>query len=132
MPDRGTVQRWMAADADFAAGCARARELGADVHAEAVIEIADTDPERLPTGAIDAASVADKKVRIAARQWFAAKVAPRVYGDKLTQEHTGAGGGPIQHQNIPADLSGLTDDELDTLERLSTKLGGNQAGAGST
>jgi phage terminase small subunit len=41
-------------------------------------------------------------------------------------ELTGKDGGPLQHQRVPADLSGLTDDELDALERIAAKLGGDQ------
>jgi hypothetical protein len=38
-------------------------------------------------------------------RWRAAKIAPRDYGDKITQEHTGPEGGPIKYQNMaPADL----------------------------
>jgi phage terminase small subunit len=44
-------------------------------------------------------------------------------------ELTGKEGGPVQHQQVPADLSGLTDDELDALERIASKLGGNSNGA---
>lgn len=43
-------------------------------------------------------------------------------------ELTGKEGGPVQHQRVPADLSGLTDDELDALERIAAKLGGDQGG----
>ncbi len=35
-------------------------------------------------------------------RWRAAKIAPRQYGDKVTQEHTGPEGGPVQ---IKADLT---------------------------
>lgn len=31
------------------------------------------------------------------RQWFASKMKPKKYGDRITQEHTGLGGGPIQN-----------------------------------
>lgn len=43
-------------------------------------------------------------------------------------ELTGKDGGPVQHQRVAADLSGLTDDELDALERIAAKLGGDQGG----
>tara|TARA_R100000365_G_C2748380_1_gene79772 strand:+ start:5369 stop:5977 length:609 start_codon:yes stop_codon:yes gene_type:complete len=43
-------------------------------------------------------------------------------------EVTGKDGGPVQHQRVAADLSGLTDDELDALERIAAKLGGDQGG----
>lgn len=44
-------------------------------------------------------------------------------------EVTGKDGGPIQTQNADPDLSSLSDEEFEALERLVAKAGGNQAGA---
>jgi hypothetical protein len=85
MPNRATVLRWMAANQDFAAMCARAREEQADLMDDLIL-----DEARQATP--DTAQVA--KVRISAYQWRASKLAPKKYGDKL--QHTGDGGGPIQ------------------------------------
>ena len=65
---------------------ARAREAQGDDYADRVVETA-LDPD------IDAA---EKRVRIDAFKWAAGKRKPKVYGDKVTAEHTGAGGGPIE------------------------------------
>lgn len=43
---------------------------------------------------------------------------------KQRVELTGKDGGPIQSQSAPLDLSNLTDEELDTLERLIAKANG--------
>jgi phage terminase small subunit len=43
-------------------------------------------------------------------------------------EVTGKDGQPLQTQRVPADLTGLTDDELDALERIVSKLGGHPGG----
>lgn len=43
---------------------------------------------------------------------------------KQRVELTGKDGGPIQSQDAPLDLSNLTDEELDTLERLIAKANG--------
>jgi hypothetical protein len=40
------------------------------------------------------------KLRIWARQWRAAKLAPRKYGDKITTELTGKDGGPIETADL--------------------------------
>ena len=40
--------------------------------------------------------MAKAKLKIYAREKYAAKIAPRKYGDKITQELVGPGGGPIQ------------------------------------
>jgi hypothetical protein len=48
---------------------------------------------------------------------------PKIYGDKITQEHTGAGGGPITLTAV--DLKNLSDDELENMSRLLAKVSGN-------
>ena len=50
-----------------------------------------------------------------------------MFRDKV--EVTGKDGGPIQTQNADLDLSSLSDEELEALERLVAKAGGDQAGA---
>lgn len=64
-------------------------------------------------------------------RWRAKAIAPREYGEKVTQEHTGAGGGPIALAAV--DLKGLTDDELEQAQRLLAKAaqGSPPAGGGA-
>jgi len=52
-------------------------------------------------------------------RWRAKAIAPRDYGDKVTQEHTGAGGGPIAIAAV--DLRNLTDAELENMQMLMSK-----------
>ena len=72
MPDRTTVIRWRSKYADFEAAYLRARDMSVDQQVEDTIDIADTDrdPQRA-------------RNRIAARQWRAAKLKPKEYGDKI-------------------------------------------------
>lgn len=73
-PDRSTVFRWLVAHPEFRDQYRLARELQADTLADECIEIADAaEPTRL---ALDHAVV-----RVKARQWCAARMKPRVYGD---------------------------------------------------
>lgn len=84
MPCRDTVYDWLDSDAAFSDRYARARERQAHAIAEQAVE--------------DAQAASDPQLgRLAfdARKWFAAKVAPKVYGDKQQVEHAGANGGPI-------------------------------------
>ena len=85
MPALRTFLRWVEADEAFRHQYARARERQADALAEEIISIVDApgDPQ-------------DKRVRMDARKWFAGKLRPKVYGDRVTQEHTGEGGGPVR------------------------------------
>lgn len=65
----------------------RARESAADIFETDIIEAAlSCGPE----------SAASDRVKIEALKWVAARRAPKKYGDKQTQEHTGPGGGPVE------------------------------------
>ncbi len=86
MPATSTVCLWLTKYAEFSEQYARAREAQADALAEEVLEIADDktgDAQR-------------DRLRFDARKWYAGKVAPKKYGDKVTNEHTGPDGGPVQ------------------------------------
>lgn len=94
-PGKSTVFDWLAADPDFAALYAKARELQADSYVDEIVSIADDEPD--PQRA---------KVRVSTRQWAASKLRPKVYGDRQTVEHAGAVG--LTHRRAVD----LTDDEL--------------------
>lgn len=89
MPDRHTIYNW-ANDPNhpFHAHYARACELRADYFAGRITEIAEevvTDRELDPQAA---------RVAIDAYKWTAARMSKR-WCDKITQEHTGPGGGGV-------------------------------------
>lgn len=79
IPSHDTVQRFQAANAEFASQCARAREASAWLHEAAVKEISDKTLKGVY--APDAARVA-----INAETWLAKVRAPKVYGDKATTD----------------------------------------------
>lgn len=81
MPNHATVYRRMAKDQDFATAIARAREAQQHSEAERCVQMADR------ATAEDWQVV---KLRIWARQWRAAKLAPKTYGDKLGVENSGS------------------------------------------
>lgn len=82
MPSRGTVLGWVKEIPEFLEPYARARELQQDAFAEDGVYIADTEPDP-----------ARARVRVAARQWYAERVAPKKYGAKI--EHSGSVDGNI-------------------------------------
>lgn len=76
MPDRRTIYRWMQAYPDFATKCAHARVIQADSIEEDMADIED----RTLSGELDPAAA---RAVLSSKQWRAAKLAPKKYGDKL-------------------------------------------------
>lgn len=115
-PSYTTVMKWCRELPEFAEMYARAREDQADYLADRIVEIAD--------GATpDDVQVA--KLRVDARKWTAAKLKPRKYGERVTNEHTGPGGGPIVGQfNHKIDYDDLSAEELEQLYRDKLKGSG--------
>lgn len=89
MPDRSTVIRWQVQHDEFAARCARARELQADLMDDLILDTANSCT-------VEDAQAA--RVKISAYQWRASKLAPKRYGDKVQTEVSGPDGGPIPTQ----------------------------------
>lgn len=56
-----------------------------------------------------------------------AKETGDAYTNRHKLEHTGKDGGPIKTQPVPVDLTGLTDHDLEVLERLAAHSGANQS-----
>lgn len=98
-----TFMRWLADEANgsLREQYARAREAQADALAEEILQIADDGRNDTYTDddgrtIVDHDVIARSRLRVDARKWLASKMAPRKYGDKITQEHTGAGGAALQ------------------------------------
>jgi hypothetical protein len=93
MPDARSVFRWLAANEDFRQQYARAREAQADFMAEEILQIADdgrNDTYQTDDGEfVNHDVIARSRLRVDARKWLAAKMAPKKYGDKI-----GIGGAP--------------------------------------
>lgn len=105
MPGQTTLYRWLADNAEFREQYAGARERQADHYASEIIDIADEECTMVKTAkfgkggdddteddievVFDATAVARNRLRVDARKWYASKLAPKKYGDKITQEHTG-------------------------------------------
>jgi hypothetical protein len=88
MPSRSTILMWMATNSDFQARCARARPSQAEGVHDDMVNIENGALEgRIPT---DVA-----RVVLSSKQWRAAKLAPKKYGDKQEHTHLGPEGGPV-------------------------------------
>lgn len=84
MPDRGTVLGWVDDIPDFSAMYARARDRQQEAYAEDGVYIADTEPDATRA-----------RNRILSRQWYASKLKPKRFGDKLELGGAGADGAII-------------------------------------
>ncbi|MEO8996667.1 MAG: hypothetical protein ABI284_04375 [Nitrosospira sp.] len=83
---------WLACDEDLMRQYLRAKELCVDAYAEEIIEISDdgskdTYIDEKGKQVIDREVIARAQLRIDARKWYAARLAPRKYGDKLPVTH---------------------------------------------
>lgn len=73
MPDESTVRLWAIEDRDgFAARYARARDLGLDALADALLAIPD-----------EAADAPSGRLRFEVLRWYLSKLAPKRYGDRV-------------------------------------------------
>lgn len=103
MPRREKVLRWLAANPDFRTQYALAREEQADLLADQIVEIADTPfmGIKIKDGrVIECDMIEHRRLQVDARKWFASKVAPKKYGDRVATELTGKDGGPIETSNL--------------------------------
>lgn len=93
IPSKQTILRWLADSEEFRAQYARAKEFGAEAIAEDILEIADDgrndwmeklDKEGQGAGWIlNGEAVRRSQLRVDARKWLLAKLAPKKYGDKV-------------------------------------------------
>lgn len=91
MPSRDSVFRWLRVHPEFSDQYARARELQADALADEILAIADDgsrdyviDEDGIKR--VDHEHIQRSRLRVDARKWYAAKLAPKKYGDKI--EHS--------------------------------------------
>ncbi len=120
MPALRTVMGWLfdGEHEEFLQQYASAREVQAEVWADEIVGIADDAAGDLTTDkdgkdVVNHEHIQRSRLRVDTRKWIASKLLPKRYGDKL--QHTGEGGGPIR---VRPDLSKLTDEELNALERI--------------
>ena len=117
LPTAGCVCNWVVEDhAGFFERYTRARMVQAQRWAAEIVQIADdgendTYVDENGNERTDHDVIARSRLRVDTRKWMLSKMLPKVYGDKGLLEITGAGGGPIQTQD-------MTDDEVNERVRL--------------
>lgn len=148
MPAANTVLDWVEEDPKgLGEQYAHARKIGYALLADEIIRLSDKTHEWVTVQELDpdgkpllddkgeprlkqvlmplsADVIAHKRLQIDTRKWMLSKMLPKVYGDKITNEHTGADGGPITMAAV--DLKNLSDDELENMNRLMMKAAGKK------
>lgn len=79
MPSKASVFRWLAEHQEFRDQYAKATETRADAIFEEMFDIADAVAE-------EAAAVGKARLRIDTRKWALARMNPKKYGDKVSQD----------------------------------------------
>lgn len=100
MPSKPTVLDWLFVDKEFSTQYARAREQQAEHYLDEIIAISDdVSLDTLVDGEgnerTNNEAIQRSKLKVDTRKWVMSKLAPKKYGDKITQEVTGANGDPI-------------------------------------
>jgi hypothetical protein len=99
MPSDRTVYAWLASKPEFSQQYARAMEERTNAMAEEILEIADESG--FDASVVDGRAIVNSeainraRLRVDTRKWLMSKMAPKKYGDKIEQQHTGPGGGPL-------------------------------------
>lgn len=131
LPSFKTVFNWLnnPDKAEFLQLYTRAREIQAEYLADEILQISDDATNDFMTiqKGDKSYEVENKewtsrsKLRVEARKWVASKLKPKKFGDKLDVT---SGDKPL---NQEADLSNLTDKELEILIELQSKIGKGKA-----
>lgn len=115
MPSPSNVIAWANEDRGpgFAEQYARARELGYQIMAEELVDIADNGTndwmEREGEAAIDHEHVTRSRLRLDTRKWLLSKALPKIYGEK------------IQTQNQQLDAQGNPTDPVTPVINVNVK-----------
>jgi len=110
-PCPDTIYHWRHEHKEFSDMYARAKQNQIDVLAEEVLEIADDNSSDNIVGkngeiSSNHANIHRARLRIDTRKWLAAKLMPKIYGDKICQEHAG-------EDEAPSNFENLSDEELE-------------------
>lgn len=122
MPPESTVRLWALDDRDgFAAQYARAREIGYFSMADELLEVADdarndwmqrSDDNGGISWQVNGEHIQRSRLRVDTRKWMLSKALPKVFGDKVTQEHVGDPDRPVEIRKI--ELIGVRPPNQDT------------------
>ena len=102
-PPKKTVLAWLKVNEEFRSQYTQARADQADRFVEEMIEISDDasndwmerQEDKGQGYELNGEHLQRSRLRIDTRKWIAARMAPKKYGDRVTTEVVGEGGGPV-------------------------------------
>ena len=149
-PDPSTILKWVEEDPEgLGQQYAHARELGYRLLADEIEQLASETHTYTLVPEVDADGkpvydeqgepktrkvlvplssdvIAHKRLQIDTRKWMLSKMLPKVYGDKILNEHTGKDGAPIAVAQA-VNFKALSDKELEAMQAmLATAVKTNQ------
>lgn len=105
---KSTIYLWLHRNEEFAELYRIAQRGRAEGMVEEMVEIADDASDDIRMGAqgpvLNNSSVNRSRLRIDTRKWIASKWYSERFGDKVTNEHTGAGGAALGNTQIVVQL----------------------------
>lgn len=109
MPKSSAVYHWLTIYPEFTDKYSRARVVQADVLFDQIIKIADTPVIGVktitkPSGTetTEGDMIEHRRLQVDARKWVASKLAPKKYGEKVTQEIIGDANNPVAFKGTSA------------------------------
>lgn len=98
---------WLRRHEEFRKMYIEAKQISLSIMAEDIVDISDNDAKDItivrdekgmPTGQIEInhENIQRSKLRVDTRKWLLSKLVPDKYGDRVINEHTGEGGGPVR------------------------------------
>jgi hypothetical protein len=105
-----TVFRWLRPsepNPEFREHYARACTDRGHALVEDALKISDAPVPRGKDGRMDNAAVQQARLRVDTRKWFASKLVPKIYGDRVQAEVSGPEGGPVAIELTPVDWGKL-------------------------
>lgn len=107
LPDDTTISSWRFRHDDFARQYVKAKQLQAELMAEEIVDIADDSSRDIRYDKdgnehCNTEFVARSRLRVDSRKWIAAKLAPKIYGDRQIIEQT-----TTENEQLKAELAEL-------------------------
>lgn len=136
MPDASTIFRWLPKHDEFRKQYDAARAAASDAMVEDILEIADDatndwmkqkqkNGEASDGWILNGDHVQRSKVRIDTRKWIMSRLAPKKYGDRVTNQLVGENDGPIKTEDTSATQK--LEAYLSVIEKRSREAGDTPA-----